>query len=79
MFNFFKKKEKKPTPTYRIAFCDENDLSTKFGEDNEIFESYEEAKYRIFSKISGYGWAIKYSDGDSAKVDSAWLIIEKRG
>ena len=33
MFNFFKKKEKTPIYTYRIAFCDENDLSTKFGED----------------------------------------------
>lgn len=80
MFNFFKKEKK---PIYKIAFCEENDLSTKFGEDNEVFNSYEEAKYRIFSTVAGYGKAIDYYEGDSAKLDSlidnAWLIIEKRG
>ena len=77
MFNFFKKKEKN-NPTYVIAFCADNDLSTKFGEDKQIFENYEYAKYRIFSKVAGYGKAIQYHVGDSAKIDDAWLIIEKR-
>ncbi len=76
MFNFFKKKQK--PEQYVIAFCDENDITTKFGESKEIFDSYERAKYRIFSKVSGWGQAIQNTIGDNAKIDNAWLIIEKK-
>lgn len=76
MFNLFKKKQK--PEQYVIAFCDENDITTKFGESNEIFDSYERAKNRIFSKVCGWGWAVQETSGDNAKIDSAWLIIEKK-
>lgn len=51
MFNFLKKKQK--LKKYVIAFCDTNDISTKFGEWYEEFDTYEEAKCRIFSKMCG--------------------------
>lgn len=76
MFKIFKKKPK--LEQYVIAFCDENDITTKFGESNEIFDSYEHAKYRIFSKVCGWGRAVQDIKGDNAKIDSAWLIIEKK-
>ena len=76
MFNFFKKKQK--PEQYVIAFCDENDITIKFGKSKEIFYSYESAKYLIFSKVSGWGQAIQNTIGDNAKIDNAWLIIEKK-
>lgn len=72
----FKKKKKKVF--YQIAFCDENDLSTKFGEYYVKFDNYESAKWMILSKVNGWGYAIKYMENDSAKIDDAWLIIEKK-
>lgn len=76
MFNFLKKKQK--LKKYVIAFCDTNDISTKFGEWHEEFDTYENAKYRIFSKVCGWGRAILDIDGDKAEIDSAWLIIEEK-
>jgi len=76
MFNFLKKKQK--NKKYVIAFCDTDDISTKFGEWHEKFGTYEDAKYRIFSKVCGWGRAILDIDGDKAKIDSAWLIIEEK-
>lgn len=76
MFNFLKKKQK--IKKYVIAFCDTNDISTKFGEWQEKFDTYEEAKHRIFSKACGWGKAILDTDEDKAKIDSAWLIIEEK-
>lgn len=76
MFNFLKKKQK--AKKYVIAFCDTDDILTKFGEWHEEFDTYEKAKYRIFSKVCGWGKAILDTDGDKTKIDSAWLIIEEK-
>ena len=76
MFNFFRK-QKQPVEKYIIAFCDENDIATKFGQDDEVFTSYESAKNRIFSKANGWGRAIEEISNDSARVSGGWLIIEK--
>ena len=43
MFKMFSKKTKKET--YKIVFCDTNDLTTKFGE-YETYETYEERERR---------------------------------
>ena len=70
---FFKRKENKKI--YKIAFCDACDISTKFGEYYVDYPTYEAAKNAIFSKVAGWGKAIQESNGDSAKIDGAWLII----
>ena len=80
MLKFFnKKRENTKTEKYIIAFCDENTLTTKFGEySSETFNTYKSAKNRIFSKACGWGKAIQEIDGDNARIDGAWLIIEKK-
>ena len=77
MFRFFKKKEKISAPQYVIAFCDDNDLSTKFGEYPYPFDSYDSAKQMIFSKVNGWGRAIIEKNNDLARIDGGWLIVEK--
>lgn len=77
MFIFKKKKEEIKTPQYVIAFCDENDLSTKFGAYPYAFNSYDDAKQMIFSKVNGWGNAIIERVNDSACINCGWLIIEK--
>ena len=69
----FKRKENKKI--YKIAFCDTCDISTKFGEEHMDYPTYEAAKNAIFSKNAGWGKAIQEYNGDSAKIDGAWLII----
>ena len=74
--NFFKLITKKNNEKiYKIAFCDDCDIATKFGEEPKNYTSYESAKNAIFSKVAGWGYAIQEIKGDSAKVDGAWLII----
>ena len=72
----FKRKENKKI--YKIAFCDACDISTKFSEYYVDYPTYEAAKNAIFSKVAGWGKAIQESNGDNAKIDSAWLIIFKK-
>ena len=67
--------KKKNEKIYKIAFCDDCDIATKFGEDPKPYTSYESAKNAIFSKVAGWGNAIQEICGDSAKIDGAWLII----
>lgn len=67
--------ENKPKKTYKIAFCNECDIITKFGEESKSYPTYESAKNAIFSKVAGWGNAIQEINGDSAKIDGAWLII----
>ena len=72
MFNKSKKKNEK---IYKIAFCDECDITTKFSEESKNYPTYESAKNAIFSKVAGWGNSIQEISGDSAKIDGAWLII----
>ena len=62
---------------FKIAFCEEPDLATKFGESGETFDTYDQAKYRVFSKVAGWGKASQGRIGDMNHIDSGWLIIEK--
>ena len=57
-----------------MAFCDNNDLSTKFGEHNNTYETYETADHVI-----RMGWNKRREDkiNDGYKIDDAWLVIEK--
>ena len=74
--NFFQLiTKKKNEKIYKIAFCDDCDITTKFGEEPINYPSYESAKNAIFSKVAGWGNAIQEIKGDSAKIDGAWLII----
>lgn len=77
MFFIFSKEKEIKTPQYIIAFCDENDLSTKFGAYPHVFNSYDDAKQMIFSKTNGWGRAIIKRVNDSACINCSWLIIEK--
>ena len=67
--------KKKNEKIYKIAFCDDCDIATKFGEEPINYTSYESAKNAIFSKVAGWGYAIQEINGDSAKIDGGWLII----
>lgn len=78
MFKLFNKKNQN-TEEFVIAFCDNKDIDTKFGEYYETFKTYEDAKHRIFSKVNGWGYAIKTVENDMVEIEDAWLIIEKRG
>lgn len=67
------KNSKPSTRLYKIAFCDENDLATKFGEWNGVFDSYEAADFFIrmnWSQVANK----KVNDGYPLK--DSWLIIE---
>lgn len=69
MFNLFKKNKEK----YKVVFCDENNLDTKFHEYG-TYETYETADHVI-----RMGWNKKREDkiNDGYQVDNAWIIIEK--
>ncbi len=69
----FFKKTKKETPLYKIVFCDDNDLSTKFHE-YATCESYEQADH-----IIRMGWKKEKADkiGNGYKIKDAWILIEK--
>lgn len=70
----FRKRQKEPKESYKIAFCETPDLSTKFGEWDGLFETYSAADHCI-----RMGWhdAIKKKENDAYQIDSAWLVIEK--
>ena len=70
-------KKNKNRVYFKIAFCEEPDLATKFGESIEIFDTYDLAKNRVFSKVAGWGKASQGRIGDMNHIDGAWLIIEK--
>ncbi len=75
MLKFFKKnKNEINKEKYKIAFCDDNDLNTKFGEYNNIFDTYELADHVI--RMS---WRKRREDkiNDGYEIDDAWLVIEK--
>lgn len=72
---FFKKNKKsKKEEIYRIAFCDENDLSTVFGYYDCTFKTYETADH-----IIRMNWNKERKDKikDGYKIKDAWLVIEK--
>jgi len=71
MFNLFKKNKNKEK--YKVVFCDENNLDTKFHEYG-TYETYETADHVI-----RMGWNKKREDkiNDGYPVDSAWILIEK--
>ena len=73
MMKIFKKKEEKEE-IYKIALCDENDLSTKFGEYNSTFKTYDSADHAIRMV-----WRKNREDKvkDGYKINDAWLVIEK--
>ena len=69
-----KKQQSKSSVIYKIAFCDENNLDTKFGEENMKFDTYEQADFAIrmnWNKQKNQ----KVNDGYA--INSAWLVIEK--
>lgn len=70
-------KKNKNKAYFKIAFCEEPDLATKFGESIEVFDTYDSARNRVFSKVAGWGKASQDRIGDMNHIDSAWLIIEK--
>lgn len=72
MFNIFKKEEK-AKEKYKVVFCDENNLNTKFHEYG-TYETYETADHVI-----RMGWNKKREDkiNDGYQVNNAWILIEK--
>jgi len=73
MFKMFSKKGT-PKETYKVVFCDTNDLTTKFGEYG-TYKTYETADHVI-----RMAWNKKKEDkinnGYKIKKD-AWVLIEK--
>lgn len=67
-------KAHKGAETYKIAFCDTPDLSTKFGEWNGIFDTYAAADHAI---RMGWKKAMQGKTDNAYKIDGAWLVIEK--
>lgn len=60
--------------SYKIAFCEENDLATKFGEYNVVFDTYKQADHAI---RMGWKYSITETMNNGYKINSAWLVIEK--
>ena len=71
MFNLFKKNQNREK--YKVVFCDENNLNTKFHEYG-TYETYETADHVI-----RMGWNKRREDkiNDGYQVDNAWILIEK--
>lgn len=67
-------KKHKDAEGYKIAFCDTPDISTKFGEWNEIFDTYSAADHCI---RMGWKKAIQAKTDNAYKIDGGWLVIEK--
>lgn len=60
---------------YKIVFCDQPDIATKFGEYDHNYDTFDEAEWAINSKANGWGKAIQYRKGDFYKIDDCWLTI----
>ena len=69
----FFKKAKKETTRFMIAFCDTPDLSTKFGNDKSVFETFQEADFAI---RMCWSQARKVKEG-CYKIDGGYLIVEE--
>ncbi len=77
MLRFFKriikKEQEENRYIYKIAFCDENDISTKFGEWDKTFETYQSADFAI-----RMNWNKNFGkEKDGYKILNSWLVIEK--
>ncbi len=72
MFNLFKK-NKVNKETYKVVFCDKNDLNTKFHE-YCVCDTYEQADH-----IIRMAWNKKIEDkiNNGYKVKDSWILIEK--
>ena len=73
MRNFFRRKKLEEKKTvYKVVFCDENDISTKFGEYN-TYDSYQTADHVI-----RMNWNKRESARirDGYEIDSMWILIE---
>jgi len=62
---------------YKIIFCDNNNISTKFGEWYQEFKTYEDAEHYLTSKNYGWGNAIINHCDNGYQINSAWLKIVK--
>ena len=69
----FFNKAKKETAQFVIAFCDTPDLSTKFGNSEETFKTFQEADVIIRRY---WPQAQKVKEG-CYKLDGGYLIVEK--
>ncbi len=74
MFNLFKKNKNINKEKYKVVFCSENNLDTKFHEYG-IYETYETADH-IIRMIWGKKRKDKINDGYQVD-DDAWILIEK--
>lgn len=66
----FKRKKKYG---YTIAFCDAQDINTKFGSWGNVFDTYQEADFVI---RMAWPQATRILEGQY-KLRDAWLIVEK--
>ena len=66
-------KRKKAEPIYKVVFCDDNNLATKFGE-YDTYQTFEAADHAI-----RMGWNKRKEDriNNSYKIGSEWILIEK--
>lgn len=70
MFKFFKNKKQHG---YTIAYCDKQDLQTKFGSWGNVFDTYEHADFVI---RMNWPQATKVAFGQY-KLSDEWLIVEE--
>lgn len=59
---------------YTIAFCDTQDINTKFGSWGNIFDTYKEADFVI---RMNWPQAIKVLEGQYKLSKNEWLIVER--
>ena len=59
---------------YTIAYCDKQDINTKFGSWGNIFDTYQHADFVI---RMNWPQAIKILEGQYKLSDDEWLIVEK--
>ena len=67
----FKRKKKYG---YTIAFCDAQDINTKFGSWGNVFDTYQHADFVI---RMNWQQAIRVLEGQYKLSDNEWLIVEK--
>lgn len=72
MFKLFKNKKKQYG--YTIAYCDTQNLQTKFGSWGNVFDTYEHADFVI---RMNWPQAEKVAFGQYKLSENEWFIVEK--
>ena len=77
----FKKKKKLKKEIYKLFFCDEPDIATKFGEYSKEYSDLDSARWAILSTANGWGSNLGRRENGAYEILNnygthvSWIII----